>query len=130
MQNHRRDGSAEGREDPARLRKRNIENAGLHASDVLPSDLSVSEDVCNAILGADIDAPEVEVIVDRGVVTLTGTVTDATTRHHLEQLCFDVAGVQAIDSQIQVVPAPGIVASSSTELPTSHPLARSFGGSR
>lgn len=130
MQNHHRDGPAEGREDPARLRKRNLENAGLSASDVLPSDISVAEDVCNAILGADLEAPEVEVVVDRGVVTLTGTVTDTTTRHHLEQLCFDVAGVQAIDSQIQVLPAPGAVASSSTELPTSLPLSRSFGGSR
>lgn len=132
MHKHHRpdDHHPEDREAPARLRKRNIEAAGLTAADVLPSDLSVSEDVCNAILGADIDAPDVEVVVDRGVVTLTGVVTDATTRHHLEQLCFDVAGVQAIDSQIRVEPAPGAVASSPSSLPNSHPLHRSTGGSR
>ncbi len=131
MQNHRPDDhGSDDRETPARLRKRNVEAAGLSAADVLPSDLSVSEDVCNAILGADIDAPDVELVVDRGVVTLTGVVTDATTRHHLEQLCFDVAGVQAIDSQIRVEPAPAVVDASSPSSPTSHALHRPTGGSR
>lgn len=86
----------ENREAPERRRARNI-----HFDDD-----AIAEDVCNAIFNADVDAAEVEVAVEEGVVTLRGEVSDATSRHHLEQLLFDVPGVRGVACELRVVPHP------------------------
>ncbi|HRI51338.1 MAG TPA: BON domain-containing protein [Pseudomonadota bacterium] len=67
------------------------------------SDERIREDVCER-LGSqgEVDASEVEVQVQDGQVTLTGTVTHQRDKRHLEDLAEAVAGVQEVITQLRV----------------------------
>jgi hypothetical protein len=120
-------------DDVTMIDRRPTSPPGAHpADDAVHDDSAVTEDVCNAVLGAappggGVDAADVEVSVADGVVVLTGVVSDATSRHHLEQVIFDVPGVRGIESRLEVRPRPKSTATSSDSLPVSRPLT---GGAR
>jgi hypothetical protein len=68
------------------------------------SDERVHDDVCERIARSGVNADEVEVRVESGEVTLTGTVERREEKRFLEDLAEDVFGVSDVHNQIRVVP--------------------------
>lgn len=67
------------------------------------SDTRIHEDVCEAIAQqGHIDATDVEVKVERGIVTLTGTVHERHDKRGLEQLVEHTLGVEDVHNQIRL----------------------------
>jgi osmotically-inducible protein OsmY len=67
------------------------------------SDDRIREDVCDRLTDHhDIDASEIEVRVQNGEVTLTGTVTERRQKHAVEQLIESLPGVADVHNQIRV----------------------------
>ena len=67
------------------------------------SDARIHEDVCEAIAQqGHIDATDVEVKVERGIVTLTGTVHERHDKRGLEQLVEHTLGVEDVHNQIRL----------------------------
>jgi osmotically-inducible protein OsmY len=66
------------------------------------SDERVHEDLCERIARSGVNADEVEVRVENGEVTLSGTVASRQEKRYLEDLCEDVFGVNDVHNQIRV----------------------------
>jgi hypothetical protein len=66
------------------------------------SDERVHEDVCERIARSGVNADDVEVRVENGQVTLSGTVSSRDEKRYLEDLCEDVFGVDEVHNQIRV----------------------------
>ena len=67
------------------------------------SDARIHEDVCETIAHqGHIDATEVEVKVERGIVTLSGTVRERQDKRGLEQLVEHTLGVEDVHNQIRL----------------------------
>jgi hypothetical protein len=67
------------------------------------SDERIREDICDRLTDHhDIDASEVEVKVQNGEVTLTGTVTDRRHKHMIEHIVESMSGVQDVHNQIRL----------------------------
>jgi hypothetical protein len=67
------------------------------------SDERISEDVCQALTDdPDVDASNIEVKVQDGEVTLTGTVDSRRIKRHTEDLAESVTGVKEIHNQLRI----------------------------
>lgn len=66
------------------------------------SDDRIREDVCDGIIASGIDASDVEVTVEGGLVTLTGSVGDRSEKHRMEDIADSVGGVGGVRSEIRV----------------------------
>jgi osmotically-inducible protein OsmY len=67
------------------------------------SDESIKEDVCKRLFQShDIDASDLEVDVNEGTVSLTGTVPFKDMKHYAEFLSMGVSGVQFIANKLEV----------------------------
>jgi hypothetical protein len=67
------------------------------------SDDRIKEDVCEQLtLHPDIDASEVEIKVQAGEVTLTGTVDDRQTKRMIEDVAESASGVKEVNNQLRV----------------------------
>lgn len=65
------------------------------------SDERIMEDVCDR-LASEVDASEVEVVVLKGEVTLTGTIADRHLKFQIEHLADQVMGVTEVHNQLRV----------------------------
>ena len=67
------------------------------------SDARINEDVCDRLCDApDIDASNIEVKVERGEVTLAGSVSDRSDKRRAEDLIENVSGVQEVHNNLRV----------------------------
>lgn len=67
------------------------------------SDARIAEDVNDALMmNADVDASELEVTVDKGVVRLSGLVDDRHQKRIAEELAESVLGVQDVENGLKV----------------------------
>jgi hypothetical protein len=66
------------------------------------SDERVEDAVCERIARSDIDASEVEVKVENGEVTLTGTVRSRRDKWWLEEMVDDVFGVEEVHNRLRL----------------------------
>lgn len=67
------------------------------------SDTRLYEDVCECLTEDDaLDASDIEVRVEGGVVTLTGTVDSRNDKRHAEDLVERISGVRDVHNQLQV----------------------------
>lgn len=68
------------------------------------SDERLKEDVCERLMwrGDEIDASEVSVEVNEGVVTLHGAVPERSMKHAIEDIVADCMGVKDIENRIRV----------------------------
>lgn len=66
------------------------------------SDERVTEDVCERIMDAGLDAAEVDITVQSGVVTLSGDVRDRADKYRMEQIASDVSGVTDVQNSLRV----------------------------
>lgn len=66
------------------------------------SDERIHDEVCERIARTGVDADEVEVKVEHGEVTLTGTVRDRMDKWHLEDVTDDVFGVDEVHNHLRV----------------------------
>jgi hypothetical protein len=68
------------------------------------SDDKIKEDICEAIyIAGDIDASEIEINVQNGMVTLAGSAPDRWTKHVVEDLAEHTFGVEDVKNDISVV---------------------------
>ncbi len=66
------------------------------------SDERILDDIVERLMMASVDASEVEVKVEHGEVTLSGTVRERRDKRRIEDACEDVFGVQDVHNQIRV----------------------------
>ncbi|SFE73138.1 BON domain-containing protein [Nannocystis exedens] len=67
------------------------------------SDDRITEEICEALTRhPSVDASEIEVKVQQGVVSLSGTVDDRETKRLIEDLSEDISGVREVQNQIRV----------------------------
>lgn len=67
------------------------------------SDERIREDVCERLSQhGQIDASDIDVQVESGVVTLTGWVSDRRIKHLTEDICENISGVSDVHNQIRV----------------------------
>jgi hypothetical protein len=66
------------------------------------SDERILDDIVERLMIGAVDASEIEVKVEGGEVTLTGTVQDRRDKRRIEDACEDVFGVQDVHNQIRV----------------------------
>lgn len=67
------------------------------------SDERVSEDIHERLTAhPEIDATDVEIEVQGGVVTVTGAVEDRWTRHRVEDVIDEILGVREIDNRLRI----------------------------
>jgi hypothetical protein len=67
------------------------------------SDSRIREDVCDRLTdAADVDATEIEVAVDNGEVTLSGTVRGRDQKRRSEDLAESITGVRDVHNKIRV----------------------------
>ena len=85
-----------GRPDPFSRRK-HLGSKGYHRPDE-----RIRDDVCERIARSGIDAREVEVAVEAGEVTLTGTVESRDDKRALEDIADDVFGVEDVHNRIRL----------------------------
>lgn len=72
------------------------------------SDQRIHEELCERLAGAHhVDVREVEVNVNEGWVTLTGTVPHRQQKYRIEDIAATVAGVKDVENGIRVVPGTG-----------------------
>jgi osmotically-inducible protein OsmY len=68
-------------------------------------DTRIHDDVCCLLTGdIHVDATKIDVKVDRGEVTLSGTVETRAQKQRAEDLAVDVPGVRAVLNHVRVVP--------------------------
>jgi osmotically-inducible protein OsmY len=66
-------------------------------------DTRIYEDVCEALAQLDhVDVSEVEVVVEKGEVTLSGTVDQRQARHAITEIAESVRGVEQVFNRIRV----------------------------
>jgi hypothetical protein len=68
-------------------------------------DERIQDEVCESIARSGVDAREVEVAVEAGEVTLSGTVASREDKRALEDLADDVYGVEDVHNRIRLVRA-------------------------
>lgn len=66
------------------------------------SDDRIREDICERLMQAWMDADDVDVRVDKGEVTLTGTVKSRDEKRAIEDLAEDILGVKDVHNEIRV----------------------------
>ena len=67
------------------------------------ADARIEEDICDRLTDdAYVDATDIEVKVENGEVTLTGTVDSGKAKFFAEQLCVAVRGVHDVHNQLRV----------------------------
>jgi hypothetical protein len=66
------------------------------------SDERIQDEVCERIARCGVDAGEVEIRVEKGEVTLTGTVPSRQEKWRLEQVADDVFGVEEVHNNVRV----------------------------
>jgi hypothetical protein len=66
------------------------------------SDDRIREDICERLMRAWMDADDVDVRVEKGEVTLSGTVKSRDEKRAIEDLCEDVLGVKDVHNEIRV----------------------------
>ncbi len=67
------------------------------------SDARIQEDVCELLKNDhEVDASEIEVRVQNGIVTMSGTVSDRRSKRLAEQCIEDVAGVDDVSNEVRV----------------------------
>ena len=67
------------------------------------SDARINEDVCDRLCDApDIDATNIEVKVEHGEVTLSGSVSDRADKRRAEDLIENVSGVREVHNNLRV----------------------------
>lgn len=114
-----------GDEDAERRRQWDRQQSGMHRGKgpkgYSRSDERIKEDV-NDRLADDVfvDASEIEVTVDHGEVTLTGTVSQRNEKRRAEDLAEEVSGVKNVENRIRVASSvgPGIVSDSGRDSTT------------
>lgn len=68
------------------------------------SDKKIREEVCQALTeDREVDASEIEVTVNEGVVTLSGNVFNRFTKRMAEECAEHVSGVQDVQNQLQIL---------------------------
>lgn len=102
-------GRAAGRrfQDDARcwIRGRSGRFAGLGPRGYRRADDRIREDVCDRLTDhPDVDASEVDVSVDDGVVTLAGSVPDRWQKRAAEDCAAEVSGVRDVQSRLRCAP--------------------------
>ena len=81
------------------------------------SDQRISEDLCERLHDDDhVDAGDIEVQVEQGVVTLSGTVPERRMKHRAEDIAEACRGVQDVDNGIRVSRAGESASGGSTAL--------------
>jgi hypothetical protein len=94
------------------------------------SDDRIREDVCERLTrNGEIDATEIEVTVNNGEVTLTGTVEDRSWKRIAEDTIEDVPGVKDIHNQLRASQTGGNSSNSSLASSQSAGSTQSTGGS-
>lgn len=98
-----------GRYWDRRLRSRGMgagntaDYSGLGPKNYRRSDERVLDEVCDRLIdSSDVDASNLEISVDDGVVTLKGTVSDKWMKYEAEELAEQVRGVNDIKNEISV----------------------------
>ena len=67
------------------------------------SDERIREDVCERLsMDHDVDASEIEVTVQDGVVTLDGSINDRHAKRLAEDICESVSGVKDVQNNVRV----------------------------
>jgi osmotically-inducible protein OsmY len=67
------------------------------------SDARINEDVCDRLADAhDVDASEIEVKVENGDVSLSGTVWDRQQKRRAEELIENISGVREVNNQLRI----------------------------
>lgn len=66
------------------------------------SDERILDEIVERLMWTGIDAADVEIKVENGEVTLTGTVADRSDKRNIEDACEDVMGVQDVHNEIRV----------------------------
>lgn len=66
------------------------------------SDERIREDVCDRLRDSDLNCEDVEVDVENGVVTLTGTADSGHTRRAIDRLIESVSGVTEVANRIRI----------------------------
>jgi hypothetical protein len=64
------------------------------------SDERIREDVCDRLSEADVECEDVTVVVQSGVVTLSGHAPSGDTRREIERIAEGVSGVKDVTNQI------------------------------
>ncbi|MDF1631198.1 BON domain-containing protein [Mycoplana sp. MJR14] len=79
------------------------------------SDSRIREDVCDRLCDdASIDATEIEVSVEKGEITLSGTVESRDQKRRAEDCIEDVSGVKNVQNNLRVAPQSSSGASNKT----------------
>jgi hypothetical protein len=69
------------------------------------SDERIREDVCDRLSDRwDVDSREIEVAVEKGEVTLRGSVPERSMKFRAESICDSVSGVNEVHNQLRVPP--------------------------
>jgi osmotically-inducible protein OsmY len=90
-----------GREYPQRT-----SYAGRGPKGYKRSDERIREDVSEALTRShEVDATNIEVAVNDGIVTLTGSVDDRHAKRMAEDVAQDVSGVRDVQNQLRVQPS-------------------------
>ncbi|XXF75250.1 BON domain-containing protein [Myxococcaceae bacterium GXIMD 01537] len=71
------------------------------------SDGRIHEDVCDRLMESRLDASDVEVKVENGEVTLTGTVRYRIEKRAIEDVAHGVPGVRDVHNRLRLSPRPG-----------------------
>lgn len=92
-------GASWGRETP--WRRQSFRGRG--PKNYQRSDDRIMEDVCERLtMDDDVDASEIEVRVEGGVVTLTGTVRERNAKRRAEDIVESVGGVREVQNQLRL----------------------------
>lgn len=87
-------------------RDRQGRNVGKGPRNYRRSDDRIADDVCRRLTDADdVDASEIVIRVENGVLTMSGTVDDRYQRRAAEDAVCDIWGVQDVRNELRVQPA-------------------------
>lgn len=93
-----------GDEDAERRREMDARHRGRGPKNYTRSDDRIREDVSDRLSDdAHIDASEIEVLVESGEVTLSGTVNERFAKRHAEDIAERVSGVKHVQNNLRVV---------------------------
>ena len=88
------------------IRQQRASYAGRGPKGYKRSDERIREDVSEALTRShDVDATNIEVAVNDGIVTLTGSVDDRHAKRMAEDVAQDVSGVRDVQNQLRVQPS-------------------------
>jgi len=130
---HRIGGLTDSAADSARRLQQRSYGQGGHAGrgpkNYQRSDERITDDICERLTrDPDIDATNIEIIVQSGLVTLSGSVSDRQSKRAAEDLANDVWGVKDVQNQIKVQRSD-LITSSETNQPNAQANAAAAGHS-